>query len=83
MSKQSETITFYSNRKAYSVQRSSVSDSDIGVFENSVDDILRRLKQIFKDEQYLKRVSESRQRWMDNEIHEIVNGIVEYIQNLA
>ena len=73
MSKQSETITFYSNRKAYSVQRSSVSDSDIGMFENSVDDILRRLKRIFKDEQYLKRVSESRQRWMDNEIHEIVN----------
>ena len=57
--------------------------SDIGMFENSVDDILRRLKRIFKDEQYLKRVSESRQRWMDNEIHEIVNGIVEYIQNLA
>ncbi len=53
--------------------------SDIGMFENSVDDILRRLKRIFKDEQYLKRVSESRQRWMDNEIHEIVNEIVEYI----
>ena len=56
---------------------------DPDMFENSVDDIVRRLKGTFKDEQYLKRVSESRQRWMDNEIHEISNGIVEYILKLG
>jgi len=56
---------------------------DPDMFENSVDDIVRRLKGTFKDEQYLKRVSESRQRWMDNEIHEISNGIVEYIMKLG
>ncbi len=57
--------------------------SDPDMFENSMDDIVRRLKGTFKDEQYLKRVSESRQRWMDNEIHEISNGIVEYILKLG
>ena len=56
--------------------------NDDGMFENSIDDVIRRLKGTFKDEQYLKRVSESRQRWMDNEIHEISNGIVEYMQKL-
>ena len=56
---------------------------DSEMFENSVDDIIKRLKGTFKDEKYLKRVSESRQRWMDNEIHEISNGIVDYIMELV
>lgn len=33
---------------------------DPGMYENSVDDIIRRIEKTFKDDQYLKRVSESR-----------------------
>lgn len=47
-----------------------------------MDDIINRLHQTFKDEQYLRRVSASRQRWIDNDIHEIAEGIVTYLQNL-
>ena len=50
--------------------------------ENDMNDIIKRISVSFKDEQYLKRVSESRQRWIDNEIHEIANGIVEYLQKI-
>lgn len=55
---------------------------DQEMFENSVDDIIRRLKRVFGDTQYLKRVSNSRQRWIDAEIQEIADGLLEYIQQL-
>ena len=55
---------------------------DSEMFENTMDDIINRLHQTFKDEQYLRRVSASRQRWIDNDIHEIAEGIVTYLQNI-
>ena len=55
---------------------------DDGMLENTVSDIVKRVTATFKDEQYLKRVSGSRQRWMDNDIHEIADGIVAYLDSL-
>ena len=57
--------------------------NDPGMFENAVDDIVRRLEGTFKDEQYLKRVSGSRQRWMDNEIHEITKEILTFVRKIG
>ena len=55
---------------------------DEGMYESSTKDIVRRLRNTFNDEQYLKRVSESRQRWIDNDIHEIVSGILAFVEGL-
>ena len=55
---------------------------DEGMYESSTKDIVRRLRNTFNDEQYLKRVSESRQRWLDNDIHEIVSGILAFVEGL-
>ena len=55
---------------------------DPEMYESNQADILKRVKNAFSDEKYLKRVSESRQRWIDTDIHEIADGIVEYLQNL-
>lgn len=55
---------------------------DPGMRESSKADIAKRLSDTFADEQYLKRTSESRQRWIDNDIHDIAEGIVEYISSL-
>lgn len=55
---------------------------DEGMFENSIMDIARRIKRVFSDEQYAARVSESRQRWIDDDIHEIMDGIVVFVENL-
>ena len=55
---------------------------DSEMYENTMDEIINRLKNTFKDEQYLSRVSGSRQRWIDNDIHEISKGIVSYLQRL-
>lgn len=56
---------------------------DSGMRESSMKEIVRRLGNTFKDEQYLKRVSESRQRWIDNDIHEIVSGILAFIEEMT
>lgn len=55
---------------------------DSEMFENSFDDVVMRLNKTFNDEKYLKRVSDSRQRWLDNDIHEITSGILTFIQGL-
>ena len=55
---------------------------DKDMFENSMVDIVRRITSTFKDEQYLKRVSESKQRWIDDDIHDIADGIIDYIKKL-
>jgi predicted nucleotidyltransferase component of viral defense system len=53
---------------------------DDGMFENDMTDVIRRISTTFSDEQYLQRVSGSRQRWLDNDIHEIADGIVSYFE---
>ena len=55
---------------------------DSGIREKSMDDIYRRISAVFKDEQYLRRVSSSRQRWLDVDIHDIANGILNYLGRL-
>lgn len=52
---------------------------DSGMREEKMSDIVKRVSDTFKDEQYLRRVSSSRQRWLDNDIHEITDGIIKFI----
>ena len=56
---------------------------DEGMREKTADDILKRIQATFKNEQYLRRVSTSRQRWLDDDIHDIAEGIVEYLAGLV
>jgi len=55
---------------------------DSGMRENSMDDICRRISAVFKDRQYLSRVSSSRQRWLDGDIHDITDRILNYLERL-
>jgi methionine salvage enolase-phosphatase E1 len=56
--------------------------SDPGMRERSIQDIVDRVLKTFGNEQYLERVSASRQRWIDDEIHDIADGIIEYLSAL-
>ncbi len=55
---------------------------DEGMFENSMNDIIRRIEITFSNEKYLNNVSESRQRWLDDDIHIITNGIIDYLVSI-
>lgn len=50
--------------------------------ENSMEDIVRRIENSFKDKSYLKRLSTSRQRWIDEKIEVITKGIVDFLKVL-
>lgn len=50
--------------------------------ENSMEDIVRRVENSFKDKSYLKRISTSRQRWIDEKIEIITKGIVDFLKVL-
>ena len=51
--------------------------------ENTMDDIVRRLESSFKDKNFLKRISTSRQRWIDEDVEIIVGGIVDFYKALS
>ena len=55
--------------------------SDEGMRENSMQEIVTRVSGDFKDKQYLRRVDTSWQRWMDEDIKEITDGIVEFLSD--
>lgn len=51
--------------------------------ENTMDDIVRRLENSFKDKTFLKRISTSRQRWIDEDIELISKGIIDFYKGLS
>lgn len=51
--------------------------------ENTIEDIVRRIENSFKDKNFLKRISASRQRWIDEDIERIVEGIVRFYKDLS
>lgn len=56
------------------------SDSDIR--ENTIDDILKRVRTTFSNDQYLGRVSSSRQRWIDEDIHVVAEEIMKFLSKM-
>ena len=55
---------------------------DEGMRENDYESIVKRVENTFKDKQYLRRVSGSRQRWIDEDIQVIVDEIIDWINKL-
>lgn len=55
---------------------------DLKMRENNYDSICLRVSNTFSDKKYLQTISESYQRWMDNDIHDIAQGILEFLGNL-
>jgi len=55
---------------------------DEGMRENRMDDIVRRLESCFKEKSFLKRISTSRQRWIDEDIEVIAEEIVAFFRGL-
>ena len=56
---------------------------DEGMRENDYESIVKRIENTFKDKQYLRRVSGSRQRWIDEDIEVIADGIVDWMKRLS
>lgn len=50
--------------------------------ENTMGDIVRRIETTFKDNRFLQRISNSRQRWLDEDINNIADGIIDYFRQL-
>lgn len=55
---------------------------DTQMRENSMEDIIRRVENSFKDKRYLERISTSRQRWIDEDIEDIADAIVTFLKQL-
>lgn len=50
---------------------------DDGMREKTHDDIIKRLKSVLRDKEYLDRVSASKQRWFDEDIEIIARDIID------
>ena len=56
---------------------------DESMRENIMGDIVRRIESCFKDKSFLKRISTSRQRWIDEDIEIITDGIIGFFRELS
>lgn len=56
---------------------------DESMRENTMDDIVRRHENSFKDKSFLKRISNSRQRWIDVEVEIIAEEIIAFFKGLS
>lgn len=56
---------------------------DESMRENTMDDIVRRIENSFKDKSFLKRISTSRQRWIDVEVEIIAEEIIAFLKGLS
>lgn len=54
---------------------------DEGMRENDYESIVKRVESTFKDKQYLRRVSGSRQHWIDKDIGVIAEVIHEWMKS--
>ena len=55
---------------------------DESMRENTMGDIVKRIENSFKDNSFLKRISTSRQRWIDEDIKIIAEGIIGFYKGL-
>lgn len=53
---------------------------DQGMRENDVDAIIKRIEFVFHDKKYKQRVDKSDKRWMDDDIDDIFDSILEYLK---
>ena len=56
---------------------------DDSMRENTMNDIIRRIQTCFQDKTFLKRISTSKQRWIDQDIEIIAGGIVNFLEELS
>lgn len=56
--------------------------NDNMIREKSIEDIVKRVENSFRDKYFLKQISTSRQRWIDEDIENITNDIVEFFKGL-
>lgn len=56
--------------------------NDSEMRENTPEQLVGRIASTFKDSQYLERASNSKQRWLDDNIEVITNGILSFLKTL-
>lgn len=56
--------------------------NDSKMREDSMEDIIRRVEKSFRDKEYLKRISDSKQRWIDEDVKDITTGIVAFLKQV-
>ena len=56
--------------------------SDRRMHENNEQDVLSRVRRIFADKRYLKQMDESGKNWLDIPVKEVVEGVIEFFENL-
>ena len=56
--------------------------ADLGMRENTMDDIIRRVDSTFKNKRYLDRLNRSEKNWLGMNTQEVLSGIVNQLQSL-
>ena len=50
--------------------------------ENNINDIIKRISKIFKDKTYLLKLQKSEKNWLDLDIHQVMEKIIDFLISL-
>lgn len=56
--------------------------NDVGMRENNMADIVNRVKNVFDNSSYRNRVDNSDKRWLDDDINDIFEGIINFLGDI-
>ena len=53
---------------------------DVGMRENDIDAIVRRVKNTFDNRLYINNLGTSKKNWMDENLNKVLSGIVDFLK---
>ena len=56
--------------------------SDPGMRENTMEDVVRRVNSVFASQRYISRLSTSRKNWLEIDISDVLQSILEFLRSL-
>ena len=52
------------------------------VRENSIDGVIRRVRMVFRDRSYLRRLQTTDKKWLDEDLETITETIIKFLEKL-
>lgn len=56
---------------------------DKGMYENNIDDIIKRVRMTFNNKMYQRRIQTSDKKWLDENVNDIFNELISFLETIV
>jgi len=55
---------------------------DVKMRENTIDGVIRRVRMVFRDRTYLRRLQTTDKKWLDEDLETITDTIIKFLETM-